>query len=110
MVFMDGKTPRTFCPTRYGFSTHLPAVLMKEALGAVYSNAGRYVFKGSIPGIKGAYVIAFDLRVSKSPKYDYKVQIVSAHNAPKSKQMPKAQFADVLSCLSAGTAVPWTKK
>ena len=107
---MDGKTPRTFDAARYGYTTHLPTAIIAAATGAVYSNAGRYVFKGSIPGIKGVYIVAFDLRVSNSPKYDVKIQIVSAHLTPKSKRMPKAAFSDVMNGLATGAAVNWTKK
>lgn len=107
---MDGKTPRTFCPTRYAYSAHLGPAIMAAALSDVFSNAGRYVFKASIPGIKGIYVIAFDMRASNSPKYDIKIQLVSAYLAPKLKQMPKATFADALDGLINGTPVPWIKK
>jgi hypothetical protein len=110
LAFMDGKTARTFDAARYGYTTHLPAEIIAAANGAVYSNAGRYVFKGAIPGIKGVYIIAFDMRASNSPKYDVKIQIVSAHLTPKSKRMPKATFADAMGGLFNGTAVNWTKK
>src|SRR5215207_9757816 len=64
MLFMDGKTPRTFDPTRYTYSTHLPAAIMAGANGYVFSKrpGWSFVFKGSIPGIKGAYVVAFEMR------------------------------------------------
>lgn len=113
MVFMDGKTKRTFDPTRYNYSTHLPAAIIAGAGGHVFSKKvppRSYVFKASIPGFKGTYAIAVEIRKSKSPKYDIVVQLLSAHLTQNVARMHRANFSDVLDWHVNGTAVQWTKK
>lgn len=113
MLFMDGKTKRTFDPVRYNYSTHLPAAIIAGAGGHVFSKKvppKSYVFKASIPGLKGTYVIAFEVRKSRSPKYDVVIQLLSAHLTQSVARMHRAQFSDVLDNRVNGTAVPWTKK
>jgi hypothetical protein len=110
LLFMDGKSPRTFCQTRYGHCLHLPAVIMHEAAGYVFSNHSKYVFKGKLPGLPGPYVVAFEMRRSSSPKYDVKIQVVSAHHRQKAAIMPRCSFIDAMGAVIAATPVPWIKK
>lgn len=110
LTFMDGKTARTFCQTRYGHCLHLPAVIIHEASGYVFSNHSKFVFKGKLPGLSGPYVVAFEMRSSKSPKYDVKVQVVSAHHRLKAAFMPRCSFADAVKAVIDGSPIPWTKK
>lgn len=110
---MDGRTPRTFDATRYTYSTHLPNAIIGGANGYVFSKKNppkSYVFKAGIPGIKGTYVVAFELRRSRSPKYDVVIQLLSAHLALNVARMHRAAFSEVLDGALNGTAVAWTKK
>lgn len=110
LLFMDGKSQRTFCTTRYGHSLHLPAAIMNGAAGYVFSNHSKFVFKERLPGVAGHYVIAFELRKSNSPKYDLKMQVVSAHHRPNAARMPRCTFDDAAAAIVSGTPVQWIKK
>lgn len=110
LLFMDGKSPRTFCTTRYGHSLHLPAAIMNGAADYVFSNHSKFVFKEQLPGVPGHYVIAFEMRKSSSPKYDLKIQVVSAHHRNKAARMPRCKFDDAAAAVLAGNAVGWIKK
>lgn len=110
LLFMDGNSPRTFCTTRYGHSLHLPAAIMNGAAAFVFSNHRKFVFKERLPGVPGHYVIAFEMRKSASPKYDVKIQVVSAHHRPNAARMPRCTFDGAAAAVIAGTPVPWIKK
>lgn len=110
LCFMDGKTPRTFCVTRYGHSLHLPAAIIAASKGYVFHNQSKFAFKGNLPGVNGPYVIAFELRLSTSPKYDLKMQIVSAHWRKKAAKMPRCHFHDAMDAVAKKGKIPWKKK
>lgn len=110
LLFMDGNSARTFCTTRYGHSLHLPAAIMAGAAAYVFTNHKKFVFKQSLPGVPGSYVIAFEMRKSASPKYDIKMQIVSAHHRPSAAKMPRCLFDDAAQAVLNGNPVPWIKK
>jgi hypothetical protein len=110
LCFMDGKTRRTFCATRYGHSLHLPAAIIAAAKGYVFHNQSKFAFKATLPGITGPYVIAFELRRSNSPKYDVKLLVVSAHHRRKAARMPRCAFHAALAAVVAQGPVPWEKK
>lgn len=110
LCFMDGKTPRTFCVTRYGHSLHLPAAIIAAAKGYVFNNQRKFAFKGVLPGLAGPYVIAFELKASQSPKYDLKMLIVSAHHRKTAARMPRCHFHHAMAAKCAGTPITWAKK
>lgn len=113
MLFMDGKTKRTFDPLRYAYSTHLPAAIQTGVLGHVFAKkvpSRNYVFKSTLPGIAGTYIIAFEMRKSKSPKYDVVIQILSAHLTTAVARMHRADCTDLIDHVVSGAALQWTKK
>jgi hypothetical protein len=110
LLFMDGKTPRTFCSTRYGHSLHLPAAIMNAASGYVYNNQAKCILRGKLPGLSGPYVVAFEMRKSGTPKYDIKIQVVSAYHRHNVANMPRCTFSDAAAAILCGDAIIWIKK
>lgn len=110
MAFEDGGTARTFCPIRYGLSQSLGQRLLTAMGGSVFESGPKFVFKDPLPHPQGTYVIAFTLRKSGSPKYDVKMQLLSAHARPSVARMRRELFTNVIQAVNAGQAVSWKKK
>ncbi|QXQ07445.1 hypothetical protein KX816_05310 [Sphingosinicellaceae bacterium] len=108
--FMDGKTPRTFCPIRYSHSQELPKSINDASGGDIYKKGVNLVLKLAEPNGPGVYHVAFIARKSNSPKYDVKLQVLSAHVRPSAVFMPKASFCDVIRCTAEGQVIDWKKK
>lgn len=110
LLFRDGNSARTFCTTRYGHLLHLRAAVIGSVSGSVFANHSKCIFKAHLPGVTGPYIIAFELRKSTSPKYDAKMQIVSAHHRSTASRMKRCTFSDALNAVVSAQPIPWTKK
>lgn len=111
LMFMDGRTPRTFCPVRYGLSQTLGQTIVAASAGNVFQGAnGKFLFKQRLPAPQGTYVIAFQMWPSKSPHFDVALQLNSAHNRPHTARARHVAFADAVTAVANGDRVPWKKK
>lgn len=107
---MDGKTPRTFCPVRYGLSQSLGQRIVAASAGDVFKSGSKFVFKDYLGQPHGTYVIAFDMRPSKSPKFDVIIQLASAHPRQQVPWMKRTAFIDALNAIKTGQPIVWKKK
>lgn len=111
LIFMDGKTPRTFCVDRYAHSLHLPAAVAQAVNGHVCLSRNTMVLNTTLPGLNGPYLVVFNLRPAKGKRFDARLEVRSAHHRPNlDPGLPKAKFTAVVQNTIAGRPIRWTKK
>ena len=111
LMFMDGRTPRTFCPVRYGLSQNLGQTIVAASAGNVFEGAkGKFLFKRTLPAPQGTYVIAFQMWPNKSPHFDVTMQLNSAHARAHTARARHVAFADAVAAVANGAHVQWKKK
>lgn len=111
LIFMDGKTQRTFCPVRYGLSLTLGPTIVAASAGYVYEGKkGKFLFKQPLPAPQGIYLIAFQMWPNKSPHHDLTLQLNSAHTRPYAKKARFVKFEVAANAIANGQSVPWIKK
>lgn len=108
---MDGKTPRAFCLERYAHSLRIKVAVQQAIKGVVFNDAGRPAISARLPGLEGPYLIAFQLRRSKSPHFECVMNVVSSHHRPAfNEALPQAKFTVLVDAAITGRPVRWTKK
>lgn len=111
LAISDGKDLRAFCLKRHGYSLTLPAAIKAAIDDAVCLDNGRMLISGTLPGLKGPYLIAFKLRVKKTKKFDAVMTIVSAHHRPDlDPDLLCAPFKVVIAATIQGRKIDWKKK
>lgn len=111
LLFMDGKTARTFCVNRYAHSLHLRAAIEQAVHGDVCNSRNTMVLSATLPGLTGPYLVAFNLRAKTGKRFDARMDVRSAHHRPNlDPGLHKAKFTAVVSSVIAGRPVRWAKK
>lgn len=86
---LENNDPREFCPVRYGWSTHLEALIRYHVNGKAYEtrdDAGRmrHAFVANLPGSTIPYPIFFTLQAASSSKtLDGLLTVLSAYEKPR---------------------------
>ena len=108
VVFMDGKTKRTFCVDRYAHSLQLPAAITQAVDGDIYNNKGRLVLDTTLPGLDGHYLIAFGLRTVKAKRFEGRLHVRSAYRREQMpRNMKRAKFGVVVHNTLCGQNTRW---
>lgn len=111
LKFMDGSTPRCFCPTRYAHSKHLPDIISRSVTGRVlFDPQKRLVVLGNPPGVLSPYAIFFKMQAAKNSDYDILIDIVSAHEHPLLKAKVGMDFSKLATIVADGNSIPWPKR
>lgn len=111
LLFMDGKTPRTFCVHRYAHSLHLPAAVSQAVHGDVCLSRSTMVLDTTLPGLTGPYLVVFNLRATPGKRFNARLDVRSAHHRPNLEQgMAHAKFPVVVANVINGRPIRWSKK
>jgi hypothetical protein len=106
--FMDGGTPRRFCPDRHAHSVHLPGIIERSVDGRVLLSPQRkFIVLGNPPGASFPYAVFFTMR--QGGKFDALVDVVSAHERPRLQEMPGVSFAELTELIASGR-FQWPKR
>jgi hypothetical protein len=106
--FMDGGTPRRFCPDRHAHSVHLPGIIERSTAARVLiSPQRRFIILGNPPGVAFLYAVCFRMRPVSN--YDALIEVVSAHERPRLDKMPGIPFAELVELVSS-RRFEWPKK
>lgn len=111
LKFMDGKTPRCFCPIRYAHSKHLPGIFERSISGRVlFDPQKRLVVLGNPPGVLSPYAIFFRIQAARNERFDLLIDVVSAHEHPQLKAKFGMDFSKLAGIVASGGQIPWPKK
>lgn len=96
--FQDGKTTRTFCARRHGWSLDLPALVRAARGGYAYSNGHKRNFLLITPQNGSPYAAFFNLNSVRSKKLDAVMTVVSAYEKPNlPPELPASPFVALIS-------------
>lgn len=110
LAISNGKELRAFCLERWAHSQHLPAAIRQAVSGDVLLSNGKPIIATRLPGLEGPYLIAFDIQLRSTSKYDAVLMVTSAHQRPKLDEvLPTATFPVVVSSAIAKAPVRWKK-
>lgn len=111
--YLDGRTTRCFCPTRYSYSVHLPAFVQAASNGHAYfgNKDTKYLLVEAIPGLNAPYVVAFTMRKTGKYGVDATMFVVSAHDRPNLQtNLPKIGLGTLVSLTMQGKPIKRPKK
>ncbi len=110
LIFMDGKTQRTFCVDRYGHSLQLPAVIAQAIHGEAFNNGNRLVLDAVLPGLSGNYLVAFGIRPVRAKRFEGRLHIRSAYRRDRMPaNMRRAKFPVVVHNALVGQNTRWKR-
>lgn len=103
--FPDGRSVRTFCPVRHGWSQGLPAIVRAARSGYAYSSRQQN-FLLVEPRSGAPYTAFFNLEPARSKKLDAVMTIVSAYEKPNlPPELPATPFVALVGRAATGQRI-----